>query len=295
MKLAKKTSLLLVLVVCVLVTAAGGFFLLWGGKSQEEQREAAVQAAESWIRNSSPTFAFDGTGLELQAVERNAREGEAPAAYMMVFEFESRHAGYGDRSGEMLAQVITPHELEVRVEKDPKSGRWKVVRAVTDGVFDELTGEFLKDAKHSQTRRVDVYFMQVVDGQEEPVAVSRDVDAPEGTGATGPTTSSGGAEGEPGMPSVEVAALEALLDGPQPDETEQELYSSIPEGVEIERFELRDRTAYVSFSAELDQGVAGSARVQAIREQIQLTLKQFEHVDRVEIAVEGQSEGILQP
>lgn len=58
--------------------------------------------------------------------------------------------------------------------------------------------------------------------------------------------------------------------------TEQEYYSSIPEGVEIEEFALRAGTAYVSFSAEIERGVAGSARVQAIREQIRRTLLQFE-------------------
>lgn len=273
----KKSTLVVILVLAAL--AAAGAFLLLAEREpvEEEQRAAAVKYAESWTRSSSPTFAFDGTGLELHAVERSAREGEGPAVYEMVFVFESRHAGYGDREGEMLAQVITPHELEIRIEREPDSGRWEVVRAVTDGVFDELTGEFLEESAARETRRVDLYFMQVVDSQEQPVAVSRVVSA------------AGGAE------AAEVAALEALLEGPRADETEQEYYSAIPEGVEIEEFELRAGTAYVSFSAELDRGVAGSAWVQAIRDQIRLTLQQFEQIETVEIAVEGQTEGILQP
>ena len=280
MRLGKKSMLFLILAACVLTAAVGAFFLLRGGESAEAQRTEAVQAAERWIKNSSPTFVFDGNGLELREVVRLAREGAELAAYEMVFEFESRHAGYGDRAGEMLAQVITPHQLEVRVERDPDTGGWKIVRAVTDGKFDEMAGVFLRNSGERETRRVDLYFMRVVDGQEEPVAVSRDVSAVEGM------------DGGKGM---ELSALEALLEGPRPDEAEQEYYSAIPEGVEIEEFALRAGKAYVSFSAELEKGVAGSAWVQAIRDQILLTLLQFEEIEAVEIAVEGRTEGILQP
>lgn len=289
MKPVKKSTLVVIL-VCAVLAAVGAFLLLGERKPAEKaQRTAAVQAVERWIENYSPTFGFDGTGLELREVERSAREGEEPAAYEMVFGFESRHAGYGNRAGEMLAQVITPHSLEIRVEKDPDSGRWEVVRAVTDGVYDELAGEFLEDSAARETRRVDLYFMQVVDGQEEPVAVSREVSAKGAPGGAEDVESVKGLEG------VEVAALEALLEGPRPDEAEREYYSAIPEGVEIEEFELRAGTAYVSFSAELQRDVAGSAWVQAIRDQIRLTLRQFEQIEAVEIAVEGQTEGILQP
>ena len=289
MRLGKKSMLFLILSACVLAAAAGAFFLLRGGDSAEAQQMAAVEAAESWIKNSSPTFLFDGTGLELREVEGLAREGAGPAAYVMVFEFESRHAGYGDRAGEMLAQVITPHQLEVRVERDPEVGGWKIVRAVTDGKFDEMAGEFLEDLGTRETRRVDLYFMRVVDGQEEPVAVSRDLSAAERVG------NAAGLQGADGVNGMEVAALEALLEGPRPVEAEQEYYSAIPEGVEIEEFALRSGTAYVSFSAELEKGVAGSAWVQAIRDQIRLTLLQFEEIEAVEIAVKGRTEGILQP
>ncbi|MCF7915797.1 MAG: hypothetical protein K9L66_11570 [Spirochaetaceae bacterium] len=63
-------------------------------------------------------------------MEKSVREGEGPAAYEMVFEFKSRHSGYGDREGEMLTQVITPHELEVRVEREPDSGRFPPAEGV---------------------------------------------------------------------------------------------------------------------------------------------------------------------
>src|SRR6056297_2370394 len=237
----KRPMILLLLVLLALAAAAGAYLLLEDrGSAKEAQRAAAIEAAERWIRNHSPTFVYDGTGLELREVELLVREGEEPVAYEMLFEFESRHSGYGDREGEMLAQVITAHTLKIRVEKGPDSSGWKVVRAVNDGVFDERAGEFLEVLEERETEWVELYFMRVEDGLEKAVPVSRKV------------STAGG---------LEVSTLEALLEGPRPEEKEKDYYSSIPDGVEIEHFEMQAGRASVSFNSELDRDVAGSARV----------------------------------
>jgi len=49
-----------------------------------------------------------------------------------------------------LAQVITPHTIEVRVEKKSKTEGWEITRAVTDGVYDEVSGKFLEEAKEEK-------------------------------------------------------------------------------------------------------------------------------------------------
>lgn len=64
---------------------------------------------------------------------------------------------------------------------------------------------------------------------------------------------------------------------------------------QLQSLEIEDGVAQVDFSQDLDEGVAGSARVMALREQIKKTLLQFETVDEVVISVDGQTEGILQP
>ncbi len=56
---------------------------------------------------------------------------------MVVIEFDSRHAGYGDRTGQMLAQVITRHRAEIRVVSD------NVVSAILDGQWDEITQKMI--------------------------------------------------------------------------------------------------------------------------------------------------------
>lgn len=70
----------------------------------------------------------------------------------------------------------------------------------------------------------------------------------------------------------------------------------IPEGTRLNSLQLSDGILKLVFSPELDQGVAGSCRVMAIRAQIEKTAKQFAQVKKVEITVEGKTpEETLQP
>ncbi|MBI4257915.1 MAG: hypothetical protein HY619_03075, partial [Thaumarchaeota archaeon] len=61
-----------------------------------------------------------------------------PEQHIITITFDSRQAGYGDREGGFLAQVITPHTAVVRVVSD------NVVSAVLDGQWDELKQEFIR-------------------------------------------------------------------------------------------------------------------------------------------------------
>jgi len=65
--------------------------------------------------------------------------------------------------------------------------------------------------------------------------------------------------------------------------------------VELLALTIEEGTATVNFSKEMRAYGGGSARVTAIRDQITRTLTQFESVEQVIIAVEGETEGVLQP
>ncbi len=80
---------------------------------------------------SSPTFSFDGVPGSIEVVDIVAAESY-PVQYFITVAFECSHAGYGDRTGQVLAQVITPHVMRVTVS----DGR--VLSAVIDGVWDEV-------------------------------------------------------------------------------------------------------------------------------------------------------------
>jgi hypothetical protein len=95
----------------------------------ERSKTLAQEAAEN-----SPTYQYDGTDLKFESSE----ELTCANCWEFTFSFSSRHAGYGNRSGQFLAQVITPHQIRVNVEEE------KIVAVVTDRTFDELKGIYLK-------------------------------------------------------------------------------------------------------------------------------------------------------
>ena len=86
-----------------------------------------------------------------------------------------------------------------------------------------------------------------------------------------------------------------LLKGPTEQEKARGLFTSINEGTRIQRMIIDNGIARVDFNDRLNEEVAGSCRVQAIRSQITETLKQFVEVKEVIISVNGNYEEILQP
>lgn len=90
-------------------------------------------------------------------------------------------------------------------------------------------------------------------------------------------------------------ALLELLKGPTENDKIEGYFSSINEGVGIRKIIVEDGIARVDFTSRFTEGVAGSCRVQAVRSQIENTLKQFSEIKNVVILVDGNSEEILQP
>ena len=102
--------------------------------------EESLEIAQNYVLNS-PTYKFDG--LELRYVETN--KAQCQYCWVFVFEFTSRHGGYGDRSKQMLTQVMTKHTAKVTVENG------KVVAAVLDDVWDMINQEMIESQQESCT------------------------------------------------------------------------------------------------------------------------------------------------
>ena len=123
-------------------------------------QEESQQIAEDFLKNS-PTFMFDGIADTLKLVD--TWTARCPYCWTFVFEFESRHAGYGDRTGEILAQVITPHRAVIGVEQG------KVIQAIMDEVWDMVKQEELSQP---QTETGEQIYVDVsYNGQEVEIAV----------------------------------------------------------------------------------------------------------------------------
>ncbi len=65
--------------------------------------------------------------------------------------------------------------------------------------------------------------------------------------------------------------------------------------VTLRSLTIQNGVAVADFSKEINAYGGGSLRVQQMRAQITQTLMQFSTVKEVRIAVEGQTEGVLQP
>ncbi len=100
--------------------------LLYGAQGYGE--DEAIQDAVRFLK-SSPTFRFDGIPRSIRV---ESAEPLTPGRWRITLYFECRHSGYGDRSGLILLPVITPHRLELIID------RGIIEEAVIDGVWDEL-------------------------------------------------------------------------------------------------------------------------------------------------------------
>jgi hypothetical protein len=108
-------AILLSLVTLIVASIGGCARQPEGVKGPKQISEGESQRiAEDFVRNS-PTYVFDGIEGTLRLI--NTVEVSSPYTWTFVFYFESRHAGYGDRTGQMLAQVITPHKTSITVEQ----------------------------------------------------------------------------------------------------------------------------------------------------------------------------------
>lgn len=94
-------------------------------KSQELAREAVLKSA---------TYKFDGYGLKFES----SQELTCSNCWEFVYSFSSRYAGYGNRTSQILAQVVTLHQIRVNVDDE------EIVAVVTDRTFDELRETYLK-------------------------------------------------------------------------------------------------------------------------------------------------------
>lgn len=95
------------------------------GISQDESQEIARQ----YVIND-PTFQFDGIMETIALV--NTTTLKCPYCWEFVYQFDCRQAGYGNRAGLMVAQVITPHTASIVVRES------KVTSAVMDSNRDMM-------------------------------------------------------------------------------------------------------------------------------------------------------------
>ena len=91
--------------------------------------QESEKIARTWIENA-PTYSFDGFDLKLESHEILK---SIPEQHLLTYTFTSRQSGYGNRAGQITAQMLTPHKIEIIVSGE------NVTSAVIDGEWDELS------------------------------------------------------------------------------------------------------------------------------------------------------------
>jgi len=103
-----------------------------GGTNETKFTEAQSREIANQFVLKSSTFEYDGYDLKFM----NSSALSCASCWQFNFQFSSRHAGYGNREGKIVAEVITPHTALVKVENG------KTTYAVLDGgKYDMLTEE----------------------------------------------------------------------------------------------------------------------------------------------------------
>lgn len=93
--------------------------------------------AREFLVNSS-TFRYDGMEETLEQVETLYPDPiDRSYLWLFVFTFRCRHAGYGDRRGQTLLEVITPHIAHIVVQEG------RVVSAVMDECWDMIAQKMI--------------------------------------------------------------------------------------------------------------------------------------------------------
>ena len=131
----KSNGLMVTALIAVSALFASSYYTWWRPGAESPQEGAAIDIAVLFLKNG-PTFKFDGITDSIKVVEVLRARTPTPT-WLVMIDFECSHVGYGDREGQFLAQVITPHSISVTVEES------LVIDAVIDNAWDEITQEEL--------------------------------------------------------------------------------------------------------------------------------------------------------
>lgn len=129
----KPKSIIVLTIVFALALTAMSLNAARPTEDELTEADAAIELALEFVRHS-PTYLFDGIYETVKVVDTIIMESY-PVQYVVIIEFKCRHAGFGDRTGQVLAQVITSHTAGVKVVDG------EVVVAILDDVWDMVNQE----------------------------------------------------------------------------------------------------------------------------------------------------------
>jgi hypothetical protein len=146
--LKKSTILIIIIIAAIIAVAALALYSQLScpiekpsSVANEVNEEKSLNIAHQFLKNSS-TYKFDGMEETLKHEETLTLR--CPYCWQFIFTFDSRQAGYGNRTGQMLAQVITQHTARITIEQG------EVTYAFLDNEWDMLQQEKVGSTAHTR-------------------------------------------------------------------------------------------------------------------------------------------------
>lgn len=155
---------------------------------------------------------------------------------------------------------------------------WILAIVILAGLWYYLSVQRSPAPSPGQTQEISVYFNKSEPTEIVQVAVKRTI-----------------ADGERDTEALAAEALNELLKGPTDEEKTQGLSTAIAGDCQLNYVKIENGVATADFCEKFDYQVGGSARVLAIRAQVEKTLKQFPEISEVKMTVEGEREAVLEP
>jgi len=140
----KSKKIAIAVIITVIAVGTIGAYLIPAQSSvmivpttqEDQERYDALGVAQGYVV-TSPTFEFDGDINSLKT-EYVGSTKSIPPQHIFEATFESSHEGYGDRNGQSVKQMITPHTMTILVSEG------SIVSAVTDETWDEIKELFIQ-------------------------------------------------------------------------------------------------------------------------------------------------------
>jgi hypothetical protein len=139
-----KTALILIFVSIFLITAIFVTVLISVNKvsflkppvtAVPCSQDQAVSLSEQFVKNT-PTYTYDGVAGSVKKMSVTAAENGS--VWQLSYYFKCKHPGYGDRSGQVLAEEVTEHSVQITIRA------CRIVTAIMDKNYDLLSNKLIK-------------------------------------------------------------------------------------------------------------------------------------------------------